>query len=109
MAGNVKEITDSSFEAEVIQSELPIVVDFWAPWCQPCKQIGPYMEEFADTYSGKLTVAKMDIQDHPQAATKFGIRSIPALLFFKDGNVVESMIGAHPKAKIQEIIDKVLE
>ncbi|MFH1844244.1 MAG: thioredoxin [bacterium] len=109
MADNVKEITDDSFDTEVIKSELPIVVDFWAPWCQPCKQIGPFMAEFAETYSGRLTVAKMDIQEHSQAATKFGIRSIPALLFFKDGNVVESMIGAHPKAKIQEVIDRVLE
>jgi len=109
MADNVKVITDDSFDTEVIKSELPIVVDFWAPWCQPCKMIGPFMEEFAGTYSGKLTVAKMDIQDHPQAATKYGIRSIPALLFFKDGNVVESMIGAQPKANIQEVIDRVLE
>ncbi len=102
------EVTDSSFEKEILQSELPAVVDFWAVWCGPCKIIAPYLEQLAGEYEGKVKIAKMDVDNNPQTPTKYGIRSIPTVIFFKNGKVVDQIIGAQPKANFQEKIKKLL-
>ncbi len=102
------EVTDSNFEQEVINSGQPVVVDFWAVWCGPCKMIAPIMEEFANEYDGKIKIAKVDVDNNPNIAVKFGIRSIPTILFFKEGKIVEQVIGALPKSHFQEKIGKLL-
>ncbi len=101
---NLLEITDATFEKEVISSEIPVLVDFWAVWCGPCKMIAPVVEELAADYDGKLKVGKVDVDAHKQAAMKYGIRSIPTLLLFKDGKVVQQIIGALPKKQLEDKI-----
>ncbi len=96
------EITDSNFESEVLQAELPVLVDFWAEWCGPCRMIGPSIEEIASEYEGKLKVGKANMDNAEQIATKFGIQAIPTLMLFKGGEMVESVTGALPKAQIVE-------
>jgi len=108
MAENIMELTDNDFEIMVIQSQIPVVVDFWAPWCGPCKMIAPVMSELASEYAGKLAVAKMDIAQYPQTAVKYGIKSIPALLFFKKGQVAATVIGAVSKEKIKTQIEEII-
>lgn len=93
------EITDNNFSTEVLQSDKPVLVDFWAAWCGPCRMIAPIVEELAVEYDGKYKIGKMDIDNNPQTATQFGIRSIPTLLIFKNGKVVDSLIGSVPKAQ----------
>lgn len=102
------EVTDSTFETEVANSSQPVVVDFWAVWCGPCKMIAPIMEEFASEYNGKVKIAKVDVDNNPNIAVKFGIRSIPTVLFFKDGKVVDQVIGAYPKSHFQEKLKKLI-
>ncbi len=102
------QISDGTFEEEVLKSDVPVVVDFWAPWCGPCKMIAPILEEFAETYDGKLKVAKLDVDQNPRISSQYKIMSIPALLFFKDGKLVEQVIGALPKAQLQNYVEKVL-
>jgi thioredoxin 1 len=101
-------VTDDSFDADVKQSDIPVVVDFWAAWCGPCKMIAPILEEIAGTYDGKVKIAKLDVDSNPKTPTSFSIMSIPSLLFFKNGEVVDQVIGAVPKAQILAKIDKVL-
>lgn len=98
------EITDANFE-EIIKSEQPILVDFWAEWCGPCKMIGPVVEELAGDYEGKAIIGKVDVDSNPGVAQAFGIRSIPTLLFFKDGQIVDKQIGAVPKSVLSQKLD----
>ena len=102
------EVTDASFDDDVLKSDIPVLVDFWAVWCAPCRMIAPIVEELAAEKEGTLKVAKVDVDNNPEIAMKFGIRSIPTLLIFKDGQVVDQMIGAVAKAMIESKLQKVL-
>ena len=101
-------VNDSNFEGVVLQSELPVLVDFWAEWCGPCKMMMPIVEEIATEYAGKLVVAKVDTASSPGTAARFGIRHIPTILFFKNGEVVEKQVGATPKTALVERIKAIL-
>jgi thioredoxin 1 len=94
------EVSDANFQTEVLQSDKPVIVDFWAVWCGPCKMIAPHIEELAKTYDGRLKVAKMDVDSNPKTAMQFGIRSIPTLLIFKGGQVAEQIVGAVSKSHL---------
>ena len=102
-------VTDADFAASVLESGQPVLVDFWADWCGPCKMIAPVVDELADEYEGKFSFTKLDVDANPQTAMQFGVRSIPTLLLFKDGKVAEQVIGAVPKAVLKKKIDKVLD
>lgn len=95
-------VTDDTFEQEVLKSDIPVVVDFWAIWCGPCRMIAPVVEELAEQYDGKVKFAKVDVDDQQKYAGQFGIRSIPTLLIFKDGKVVDQIIGAVPKGELDK-------
>ena len=101
-------VSESSWDEEVINSELPVMVDFWAEWCGPCKMIAPAVHDLAEEYTGKMNVAKVDVDNAPNIAMKYGIRSIPALIFFKDGQPVDQVVGALPKGALKKKIDSVL-
>ena len=101
-------ITDDTFEREVLQSDTPVIVDFWATWCGPCKMIAPILEEIAAEYSEKLKIAKLDVDSNAKTAGKYNIMSIPSLLFFKNGEVVDQVVGAVPKAQLTQRLQKVL-
>jgi thioredoxin 1 len=107
--GNPIAVTDDTFEAEVLKSDKPVIVDFWANWCGPCKMIAPILEEIATEYDGKLKIAKVDVDANTKFASQYKIMSIPALLFFNKGEVVDQIIGAMPKAQIVSRLSSVLE
>ncbi|GIW93486.1 MAG: thioredoxin [Pirellulaceae bacterium] len=103
--GKAIEFTDANFSSEVLQSDVPVLVDFWAPWCGPCRQIAPTIEALAEENAGKVKVGKVNVDDNPQIAQQYGISSIPTLLFFKGGQVVQRFVGLQPKSRLQETID----
>ena len=104
----VQEITDANFETEVINSDLPVLIDFWAPWCAPCRAIGPVVDELSREFTGKLKVVKMNVDDNPLTPSRFGVRSIPNLLLFKNGQVKDQIVGAVPKQMFVQAINKVV-
>jgi thioredoxin 1 len=104
----VFEVDDATFEEQVAKSEGVTVVDFWAPWCGPCRMVGPVIEELAGEYEGKVRFAKMNVDDSPATAGAFGIRSIPTIAFFRDGQPVGGVVGAYPKDALQQVIEDVL-
>jgi len=101
-------VSDANFEEEIVQSDIPAMVDFWAEWCGPCKMVGPSVEALAKEYAGKIKIAKMDVDQNRETPAKFGIRSIPTLILFKDGKVAQTIIGALPKSDIEEALNKLL-
>ena len=103
-----KAVTDSSFKADVIDSDKPLLVDFWAEWCGPCKMIGPSLEEISEELGEQVTIAKLNIDDHPDTPSKFGVRGIPTMILFKDGQVVDTKVGAAPKAAIKGWLESAL-
>ena len=104
----VDHITDDSFEQDVVNATVPVVVDYWAEWCAPCRQIAPALEEIAAEMEGRVTIAKMNVDENPQTPGKFGVRGIPTLMLFKDGQVASTKIGALPKGKIKEWIESTI-
>ena len=105
---NTITVNDENFDDEVLQSDIPVLVDFWAEWCGPCKVVGPTIEALAADYAGKVKVAKLNVDDNPQAAGRFGVRSIPTLIFFKDGEAQQAAIGVKPKGQLAELIETYL-
>ena len=98
----LQEVTDSSFEDEVRKSTTPVIVDFWAPWCGPCKAVAPVLEQLAKEYAGKVKITKLNVDENPQTASRFSIRSIPTMMFFKNGKVINTLVGALPKTEIEK-------
>ena len=107
-AGKVVVVSDGEFEQTVLKSEIPVMVDFWAEWCQPCKMLAPTVEELAGEYDGKILVGKLNVDDNPNTSTNYGIRGIPTLLFFKGGQVVQQLVGVKSKAEIKKVIEETL-
>ena len=105
---NLLHVTDEDFEAEILKSEKPVLVDFWATWCGPCKAIAPTIEALAEEYAGQIQVAKLDVDNNPKTAMKFGIKAIPTMIMFKGGEVSDQITGAVGKAQLEEAIKKVL-
>ena len=102
-------VTDAAFEKTVLQSDLPVVVDFWAPWCGPCKMVGPILDKFAKEYEGKLIIAKVNTDDDSEWAQKFGVQGIPTMLFVYNGDVVRQQVGAMPETTLRSMVDEFLD
>jgi thioredoxin 1 len=103
--GNAREFTDDNFESEVLKSSQPVLVDFWATWCSPCRQIAPVIDQLAGDYAGSVKVGKIDVDANQSIPMQYGIQNIPTLLLFKNGQVVERMMGVQPKSKLQAVLD----
>ncbi len=106
MSDKVIEFTDNTFEEDVLKSSEPVLIDFWAVWCGPCRMVAPVMEELAGDYAGKVKVGKLDVDNNQQSAMNYGVRSIPTILLFKNGQVVDSVVGAVPKQNLANMIEK---
>jgi thioredoxin 1 len=107
MAGSVLQVSDANFQQEVLQSSIPVLVDFWAPWCGPCRMLAPTIEELSQEYQGKVKVCKLNTDESPQTAGSFGISSIPTVIVFKGGKAVDRLVGLNPKKKFQEMLNQV--
>ena len=105
-SGKVVVVSDAEFDSTVLESDKPVILDFWAEWCQPCKMLSPTVEEIAGEYEDTIKVGKLNVDDNPNTATKYGIRGIPTLLFFKGGKVVQQMVGVKSKAEIKKVIEE---
>ena len=106
---NTITVNDENFDEEVLKSDIPVLVDFWAEWCGPCKVVGPTIDELAIDYKGKVKVAKLDVDSNPEAAGRFGVRSIPTLIVFKDGKAQETAVGIRPKGQLAKLIDQYVQ
>ena len=106
MTAPIKHVTDDSFETDVIKADGPVLVDYWAEWCGPCKMIAPALDEAAKNYAGRVTVAKLDIDSNPKAPARFGIRGIPTLILFNEGKKINELVGNQPKDKIRAMLSK---
>ena len=101
-------VTDVEFKEKILNSEIPVVVDFWAEWCGPCRMVAPILDDLAKEYDGKITVAKVNVDENPNSAMEYGVRGIPTMLFFKDGEIKETLVGARPKANIESVISSIV-
>jgi thioredoxin 1 len=108
MAENITAVTDDSFENDVLKSPLPVLIDFWAPWCGPCRAIAPIVDELAGEYAGKLKIVKMNVDDNPRTPARYGVRGIPNLILFKNGEVQQQIVGAVPKTHLVKAISTVV-
>ena len=108
MSDNIINVTDSTFEQEVLSSEIPVLLDYWAEWCGPCKMIAPILNDIADEYSGKIKVAKLNIDENPSTPAKFGVRGIPTLMIFKSGSIEATKVGAMSKSQLTAFIDSTI-
>ena len=106
--GKIRDVTDSTFEEEVLQSERPVLVDFWAEWCAPCRALAPVIQQIADEHHERLHVVKLDVDSSPSTPAKFSVRAMPTLLFFRDGKVVDSLVGAVPKKQVEDKVQALL-
>ncbi len=108
MSESIKNVTDASFQADVLESELPVLVDYWAEWCGPCKMIAPLLDQAASDYQGRVTIAKVNVDNNPDTAAKFGVRGIPTLMLFKDGKTIATKVGALSKSQLNSFLDESL-
>lgn len=106
MSDNVKVLTDATFEADVLKSDIPVLVDFWAPWCGPCRMVAPVLEKIAARYEGRVTVAKLNVDENPETSMTYGIRSIPTIALFIGGQPVDGVMGAAPESLFAQLLDK---
>ncbi|MGX5659113.1 thioredoxin TrxA [Castellaniella ginsengisoli] len=108
MSDSIKHVSDASFSGDVLQSDLPVLVDYWAEWCGPCKMVAPLLDEAAAQYRGRVTIAKLNVDENPDSAAKYGIRGIPTLMLFKDGKVAATKVGALSRTQLQAFLDEAL-
>jgi thioredoxin 1 len=108
MAENITQVSDDSFDSEVLKASLPVLIDFWAPWCGPCRAIAPIVDQLATEYAGKIKIVKMNVDDNPRTPANYGVRGIPNLILFKDGQVQQQIVGAVPKAHLVKAISAVV-
>lgn len=108
MSDSIKHVTDATFESDVLKSDLPVLVDYWAEWCGPCKMIAPLLDDAASLYNGRVIIAKLNVDDNPDTAAKFGIRGIPTLMLFKDGKAAATKVGAMSKSQLTAFLDESL-